>query len=106
MINATTPNRLLAIEFIEHQLLTTHGLRTMNVQSTLSAVPHKAYMAELGVNPRNQTTFDNAKAGQLMPNIPEMGAFWSAMAPALANITSGRQSVDDALDDAAKRIAQ
>jgi maltose/maltodextrin transport system permease protein len=106
MINATTLNRLLAIEFIEHLLLTTHGLRTMNVQSTLSAVPHKAYMAELGVNPRNQTTFDNAKAGQLMPNIPEMGAFWSAMAPALANITSGRQSVDDALDDAARRIAQ
>ena len=41
-----------------------------------------------------------------MPNVPEMGAFWSAMGPALTNITSGRQTVDAALDDAAKRIAK
>jgi maltose/maltodextrin transport system substrate-binding protein len=41
-----------------------------------------------------------------MPNVPEMGSFWSAMAPALTNITSGRQTVDAALDDAAKRIAK
>ncbi len=41
-----------------------------------------------------------------MPNIPQMGVFWSAMEPALTNITSGRQSVDAALDDAAKRIVK
>jgi maltose/maltodextrin transport system substrate-binding protein len=33
-----------------------------------------------------------------------MGAFWSAMGPALSNITSGTQDVKPALDDAAKRI--
>ena len=33
-----------------------------------------------------------------------MGAFWSAMQPALGNITTGAQSVEDALNDAAKRI--
>jgi maltose/maltodextrin transport system substrate-binding protein len=41
-----------------------------------------------------------------MPNVPEMGAFWSAMAAALTNISSGRQEVDAALDDAAKRITR
>ena len=106
MINANSTNRLLAIEFIEHTLMTTNGLRTMNAESTLSAVPHKAYMAELASDPRKKMTFDNARTGQLMPNIPEMGAFWSAMAPALANITAGRQTVDEALDDAAKRMAR
>ncbi len=39
-----------------------------------------------------------------MPSNPEMGAFWSAMGPALGNITSGAASVDAALDDAAARI--
>ena len=35
--------------------------------------------------------------GEPMPNVPEMGAFWSSMAAALTNITSGRQDVDAAL---------
>jgi len=39
-----------------------------------------------------------------MPSNPEMGAFWGAMGPALANITSGAATVEDALNDAATRI--
>ena len=39
-----------------------------------------------------------------MPSNPEMGAFWSAMGPALTNITSGAQSPTDAPNDAAARI--
>jgi maltose/maltodextrin transport system substrate-binding protein len=35
-----------------------------------------------------------------------MGAFWSSMGPALQNITSGRQSVEDALNAAAQRITR
>ena len=72
----------------------------------LGAVPNKAYMAELANDPLIKATFDNAAMGRPMPNVPEMGSFWSAMAPALTNITSGRQTVDAALDDAAKRIAK
>jgi maltose/maltodextrin transport system substrate-binding protein len=33
-----------------------------------------------------------------------MGAFWSAMGPALTNITTGAATPADALNDAAKRI--
>ena len=46
----------------------------------------------------------SSTAGVPMPSNPEMGAFWSAMGPALSNITSGTQDVKPALDDAAKRI--
>ena len=39
-----------------------------------------------------------------MPNIPEMGRFWSSMASALENITNGRQPPKEALDAAAARM--
>lgn len=105
-LNAASPNQALAVEFLENYLLKVEGLKTVNADVPLGAVPNKAYMAELASNPLIKATFDNAAMGRPMPNVPEMGAFWSAMAPALTNITSGRQTVDAALDDAAKRIAK
>jgi maltose/maltodextrin transport system substrate-binding protein len=105
-LNAASPNQALAVEFLESYLLQVEGLKTVNADVPLGAVTHKAYMAELARDPLIKATFDNAAMGRPMPNVPEMGAFWSAMAPALTNITSGRQSVDAALDDAAKRIAK
>ena len=65
-----------------------------------------ALMKELGADPKIEATFENAAIGKPMPNVPEMGAFWAAMEPALKNITSGRQGVKEALDDAAKRIVK
>ena len=44
------------------------------------------------------------KLGEPMPNIPEMGKFWSSMASALENISNGRQSPKEALDAAAARM--
>jgi len=105
-LNAASPNQALAVEFLENYLLQVEGLKTVNADVPLGAVPNKAYMAELAGDPLIKATFDNAAMGRPMPNVPEMGAFWSAMAPALTNITSGRQTVDAALDDAAKRIAK
>ena len=46
----------------------------------------------------------NAQDGVPMPNNPEMGRFWAAMASALDNMTEGRQTPKEALDGAAKRI--
>ena len=45
-----------------------------------------------------------AANGIPMPSNPEMGAFWSAMGPALTNITTGVATPADALNDAATRI--
>ncbi len=94
------------MEFLENYLLQIEGLKTVNADVPLGAVANKAYMDELGKDPLIQATFDSAQQGRPMPNVPEMGVFWSAMEPALTNITSGRQTVDAPLDDAAKRIAK
>jgi maltose/maltodextrin transport system substrate-binding protein len=47
---------------------------------------------------------ENIKGGLLMPSLPEMSKFWSAMESALSNITQGRQKPKEALDAAAQRI--
>ncbi|AZZ89985.1 maltose/maltodextrin ABC transporter substrate-binding protein MalE [Hahella sp. KA22] len=103
-VNSASPNKELAIEFIENYMLNLKGLKMVNDDVPLGAVANKAFMKELSVDPNIAATFKNAEMGEPMPNVPEMGAFWSSMGPALQNITSGRQSVDEALDMAAKRI--
>lgn len=106
MINAATPNDFLAVEFLEHYLLDEAGLRTFNGDGTLGAVAHEAYQRELAEDPAIAATLANAEIGMPMPNIPEMGAFWAAMEPALQNIGSGRQTPQEALDAAARRMRQ
>lgn len=106
MINTATPNGFLAIEFLESYLLSEDGIRTFNSDGSLGAVAHISYQAELADNPNIAATLENAEAGTPMPNIPEMGAFWAAMEPALQNIGSGRQSPQEALDAAARRMRQ
>ncbi|WP_290313556.1 maltose/maltodextrin ABC transporter substrate-binding protein MalE [Halomonas almeriensis] len=104
MLNTASPNGLLATEFLENYLLNESGLRTFNSDGSLGAVAHKAYQSDLESNPRIKATLANAEVGVPMPNIPEMGAFWSAMEPAMQNIGSGRQAPEAALDAAAERI--
>ncbi|MFY0989723.1 maltose/maltodextrin ABC transporter substrate-binding protein MalE [Halomonas sp. C05BenzN] len=106
MINSASPNDFLAIEFLENYLLSEEGLRTFNGDGSLGAVAHIAYQEELESDERIAATLANAEVGMPMPNIPEMGAFWAAMEPALQNIGSGRQSPREALDAAARRMRQ
>ncbi|WP_252178643.1 maltose/maltodextrin ABC transporter substrate-binding protein MalE [Endozoicomonas sp. 4G] len=103
-LNSASPNKALSKEFLENYLLTDDGLRTMNRDVPLGAVVNKSYMKELEKDPRIKTTYDNAVHGLLMPNVPEMGKFWSAMESALLNITSGRQDYKSALNEAARQI--
>ncbi|WP_252178649.1 maltose/maltodextrin ABC transporter substrate-binding protein MalE [Endozoicomonas sp. 4G] len=103
-ISNASPNEELAKEFLENYLLTIDGLKTMNNDVALGAVANKALMAELKNDPRIAATYQNAMNGLLMPNVPEMGRFWPAMEAALSNISTGREEVDAALDNAAKRI--
>jgi maltose/maltodextrin transport system substrate-binding protein len=106
-VNASTPNKDLAVEFLEGYLLQEDGLALVNDDRALGAVTHKKFMKTLAKE--NDTLADAYKVwqtGEPMPNIPEMGAFWSNMGPALTAITQGRQSVEDALNDAAARIVK
>ena len=104
-LNNASPNQELAKEFIENYMLTEEGLETLNNDKPLGAVAHKEFMKELAKDPRIAATYQNVQNGLLMPNVPEMGKFWSATQSALTNITTGQQTVKAALDNAAKLIA-
>lgn len=105
-INSASPNKDLAVEFLENYVLSIDGLKTINDDVPLGAVAHKEFMKQLAADPNIAATFANAQAGEPMPNVAAMGKFWSAMATSLSNVTSGRQPVDKALDAAAKRIVK
>ncbi|WP_421761838.1 maltose/maltodextrin ABC transporter substrate-binding protein MalE [Devosia sp.] len=103
-INAATPNKDLAIEFIENYLTTDDGLKMINDDVPLGAVADKSFAETLAGDANVAATLANAQAGVAMPSTPAMGKFWAAMGPALASITDKSSTVDKALDDAATRI--
>ncbi|MBY4820320.1 maltose/maltodextrin ABC transporter substrate-binding protein MalE, partial [Burkholderia contaminans] len=105
-INAASPNKELAKEFLENYLLTDEGLEVVNKDKPLGAVALKSYEEELAKDPRIAATMENAQKGEIMPNIPQMSAFWYAVRTAVINAASGRQTVDEALKDAQTRITK
>lgn len=102
-INAASPNTDLAVEFIENYVMTDEGLATWNADGGLGALADISAGAAQD-DPRIAATLEIATIGIPMPSNPEMGAFWSAMEPALGNITTGATTVEQALNDAAARI--
>ncbi|WP_386697759.1 maltose/maltodextrin ABC transporter substrate-binding protein MalE [Lonepinella sp. MS14436] len=103
-VNSASPNKDLATEFLENYLLTDDGLSAVNKDKPLGAVALKSYQAELAKDPRIAATMENAQKGEIMPNIPQMSAFWYAERSAIINAVNQRQSVKEALDDAHSRI--
>ncbi|MDD7569717.1 MAG: maltose/maltodextrin ABC transporter substrate-binding protein MalE [[Actinobacillus] rossii] len=103
-INSASPNKDLAKEFLENYLLTDDGLNAVNKDKPLGAVALKSFQEVLAKDPRIAATMDNAKKGEIMPNIPQMTAFWYAEKSAINNAVTGRQTVKQALDDARARI--
>lgn len=102
-VNAATPNKDLVIELLENYILTDEGLAHWNANGNLGALADIS-AGQTQEDPLVKATIANAANGIPMPSNPEMGAFWGAMGPALTNITTGVQSPEDALNDAAKRI--
>ena len=105
-INSASPNKELAKEFIENYLLTDAGLEQVNNDKPLGAVALKSFQEKLATDPRIEATMANAETGEIMPNVAEMSKFWYAEKAAIINAIQGRQSVADALDDAAERIVK
>jgi maltose/maltodextrin transport system substrate-binding protein len=104
MISAPSKQKDIAKEFIENHVLAVSGLKMINADVPLGTPANKAFFKELSSNENIKATMENARRGEPMPNIPEMGKFWSSMASALENITNGRQSPKEALDAAAARM--
>lgn len=105
-ISTASPNKDLAVEFIENYLLTNDGLRQVNNDKPLGAVALNSFQSELASDKRISATMNNAMNGEIMPNIPEMNSFWGAAKNAIVNIVDGRQTVDAALADAEKQMVK
>ncbi|WP_391529927.1 maltose/maltodextrin ABC transporter substrate-binding protein MalE [Photorhabdus akhurstii] len=105
-INAASPNKELAKEFLENYLLTNEGLEMVNKDKPLGAVSLKSYHDILAKDPRIAATMENAQKGEIMPNVSQMSSFWYAMRNAIVNALTGRQAVDAALSDAEARITK
>ncbi len=107
MINRTTPNEDLVIEFLENYLITPAGLKMMDDDVPIGVPANKAFYKTLAAeNPLIAKTKVNVDNGMLMPNIPAMGRFWSAMEAALQNATNGQTDPKSALDNAKQNILQ
>ncbi len=104
IINKSSPNKDLAVEFIENYMLTVKGLKTINEAEPIGVPASKAYYAELKADPNIAATMASVQDGVPMPNNPEMGRFWTAMEASLTNVMEARQSPKEAMDAAAKRI--
>jgi maltose/maltodextrin transport system substrate-binding protein len=104
-INRSTPNSELASQFIERYVTTSDGLKAIDADVPIGVPALKTLSAEMAAqNPRIQMTYENAKNGEVMPNIPQMGKFWSSMATAFQIATNGQASPQAALDDAKKNM--
>jgi maltose/maltodextrin transport system substrate-binding protein len=104
-INRSTSNSELASQFIEKYVATADGLKTIDADVPIGVPALKTLSAEMAAqNPRIQMTYENAKNGEVMPNIPQMSRFWSSMATAFQIATNGQASPQAALDDAKRNM--
>lgn len=104
MIAAPSRQKDIAREFIENHLMRPAALKVLDADVPIGVPANKAFYAELAVNPLIRASMANARAGAPIPNIPEVGRFWTAMDAALEAVTNGLQSPKDALDGAAARM--
>jgi maltose/maltodextrin transport system substrate-binding protein len=108
MLNRATRVREQAIEFVEQHLLTPEGLARVDRAEPIGAPASRAYAAVLArdavVGPRVAAILASARDGIVTPGIPEMGRFWSAMKTSLTLLSEGRQTPEQALRAAERRI--
>ncbi|MCV2370863.1 maltose/maltodextrin ABC transporter substrate-binding protein MalE [Roseateles oligotrophus] len=104
MIAAPSSQKDIAREFLENHLMRPEALKILDADVPIGVPANKAFYAELAVNPLIRASMENARLGEAIPNIPEVGRFWTAMDAALEAITNGLQSPKDALDGASARM--
>ncbi|MDD2237944.1 MAG: maltose/maltodextrin ABC transporter substrate-binding protein MalE [Kiritimatiellae bacterium] len=104
MLDAKTPNQDLAEMFLKQYVLTVNGLKALN-DDTFDGPPAliEAYNQQKA-DPNVEASMKNVDLGDLMPNIPQMGVFWSALEAAVKTVTSGQSDAKTALDNAAANM--
>ena len=104
-LNRFSPNGDLSKQFLEHYLLTDEGLLAMN---HLKPIGIPALTSTYLTLARGDIHLRQLKAaadhGEVMPNIPKMGRFFSAVGTALEIATNGQTSAQEALREAAAHL--
>jgi maltose/maltodextrin transport system substrate-binding protein len=105
LINRSSPNTDLAARFLEKNVCTVDGLKAIDADAPLGVPAVTALADEMSAkNPLIRGTYENALNGVVMPNIPQMGRFWSSMKAAFEIATSGEATPEAALKDARKNM--
>jgi maltose/maltodextrin transport system substrate-binding protein len=100
-LNRSSPNQDLIKEFLESYALTEEGLTAM-YHAKPTGVPAliSIYEKLAKDNPLLRQLKAAVEYGQVMPNIPQMGRFFSSVSGALQIATEGRASAPAALQEA------
>ena len=100
-LNRSSPNQDLARDFLEHYLLTEEGLTAMDHGKALG-IPALISLQEKMAkdNPTLAQLNICLNSGEVMPNIPQMGRFFSSLGSALQIATAGQASPEAALREA------
>ena len=107
LINRSSPNADFAKHFLEKYVCTAEGLKAIDAEAPLGVPALKALADEMSAkNPLIKGTYANALNGVVMPNIPQMGRFWSVMKAAFEIATSGRATPEAALKYARKNMKE
>lgn len=105
LINRSSPNAELAQHFLEEHVLTSSGLKAMDRDAPLGVPALKTLCDEMAAdNHLIKVTYENAENGVVMPNIPQMGKFWSSMKAAFEIATNGGATPEVALKDALQNM--
>jgi maltose/maltodextrin transport system substrate-binding protein len=104
VINRSTKQREVAVEFIENYLLSPKGLREINAAEPIGAPASREFFNELKADPRIAMIMQSAQDGVPTPSNPEMGRFWAAMKSSLTTLSEGRLNAAKAMEAAARRI--
>lgn len=105
LINRSSPNADFATQFLEKYVCTVDGLKAIDADAPLGVPAIKSLADEMSAkNPLIKGTYENALNGVVMPNIPQMGKFWSSMKAAFEISTGGEATPEVALKDARKNM--
>ena len=104
-INRSSPNGDFAMQFLERFVCTVEGLRALDADAPLGVPAVKALAEEMSAkSPLIKGTYENALNGVVMPNIPQMGKFWSSMKAAFETATNGDATPEAALKSARQNM--
>ncbi|HEY5741400.1 MAG TPA: maltose/maltodextrin ABC transporter substrate-binding protein MalE, partial [Terrimicrobiaceae bacterium] len=105
LINQASTNGDYATKFLEEFVCTSDGLKAIDADAPLGVPALKGLADEMSAkNPLIKGTYENALNGVVMPNIPQMGKFWSSMKAAFEIATNGDATPEAALQDAKKNM--